>query len=65
VNDPVLGRTDRMVTRRQRHSDHCRPAKHHVDADQQAERPGRRSRQAGKDNSRQNEVDEYLVSTLI
>ena len=50
-----------MVTRRQCHSDHCRPAKHHVDADQQSKRPGRRSRQAGKDNPRQNEVDNAVL----
>ena len=46
------------VARRDRHADHRRAAEQHVDADEQAERPGRRARQAGEDDAGEDQVDD-------
>ena len=42
----------------QRHGDQRGAAEHHVDADEQADRPGRRAGQAGEDHDSQHEVDD-------
>src|SRR6516162_10376592 len=47
----------RRRSRGQRHADHCDSPEQQVDTDQQAQRPGRRFRQARKNDAGKNEID--------
>ena len=48
----------------QRDGDHGRAAEQHVDADEEAERPGGGAGQAGKDDGGKNEIDDQQLIGL-
>src|ERR1700731_680128 len=56
-----LSRESRLLARLQRDGDERGTAEHHVDPDEQAERPEERPRQAGDDDTRDNEISDQHI----
>ena len=55
-----LSRESRLLARLQRDGDERGTAEHHVDPDEQAERPDERPWQAGDDDTREDQIDDAV-----
>src|ERR1700730_17951285 len=60
-----LSRESRLLARLQRDGDERGTAEHHVDPDEQAERPEERPWQAGDDETREDQIDDTVYQNPL
>src|SRR6202022_316002 len=60
-----LSRESRLLARLQRDGDERGTAEYHVDPDEQAERPEERPRQAGDDDTREDQIDDTVYQNPL
>src|SRR2546425_2287887 len=60
-----LSRESRLLARLQRDGDEGGTTEHHVDPDEQAERPEERPWQAGDDDTRENQIDDTVYQNPL